>query len=115
MDEQEGRYKLLHPDPPDRDIEPREAMVMCLEFLRSDFFRYVWYPRYLEEMELTDINAMRQSEPNVRLQWLDRRAALRAIEDSWLTGWLSPPLRDRKEEAQKLSEVVPEVVRRRPR
>ncbi len=91
MNEHDDQQDWLHPEPPDREIPPREAMVMTIDFLKSDFYRFVWYPRYLYEKDLADLNCRKQKEPSVRLQWLDRRDALVDIEEYWLIGWLNPP------------------------
>lgn len=107
---QRSEYEfLLIPEAPDREITGREALVMTLEFLRSDFYRYVWHPRYVAEMERTDIRAMMETAPNIRLQWLDRRAALRAIKEAWFAEWLNPPDDERKEDYRELIDIEPEV------
>lgn len=95
---------LLDVEPPDREVTPQEEMSLTRQFLQSDFYRYVWLPRYREEMELADLNAMRQKDPQTRVGWLDFKSALWNIENVWLKDWLTPE-RVREEVAEQSSSV----------
>ena len=108
MYEDDELLDLLHPEPPDRELPAREVLVLTKQFLESDYYRFVFYPRYVEEKDLAQLNARRQSEPNVRLQWLDRLDALIAIEEQWLTGWLLPPDSERRERPKDLMDIIAE-------
>lgn len=84
------QLKLLL-NPPDDGTIPDAGTVfdMTLGFVRSEFYRQVWKPKLMQEIELAKLNAKLADQPHVRLSWLDRMAALEAIEEAWFPEWLA--------------------------